>query len=96
MGVNTFLPDPEQADAEVGQTELIRSSDEEKHAQVTNVRGFQKRYADRSDEALTALSAAAQAGENTFEKLMDAVKTCSLGTITHALYQVGGQYRRNM
>jgi methylmalonyl-CoA mutase len=96
VGVNTFLADAAQANADVGQTELIRSSDEEKHAQVTNVRSFQERYADRSEAALSALSAAAQAGENTFEMLMDAVKTCSLGTITHALYQVGGQYRRNM
>jgi methylmalonyl-CoA mutase len=96
VGVNTFLADPGQADADVGLTELIRSSDEEKHAQVTNVHDFQERYADRSEAALSALSAAAQAGENTFDKLMDAVQTCSLGTITHALYQVGGQYRRNM
>jgi methylmalonyl-CoA mutase len=96
VGVNTFLPDSQQDDAEVVQTQLIRSSDEEKRAQVDNVRAFQQRYADRSQAALAALASAAESGENTFATLVEAVKTCSLGTITHALYQVGGQYRRNM
>ena len=71
-------------------------SEEEKRAQVDNVRAFQARHAERSGEALQALAASAQAGENTFGKLMEAVKSCSLGTITHSLYLVGGQYRRNM
>ena len=96
VGVNTFLPDSEQGASEVMATELIRSSEEEKRAQVDNVRAFQARHAERSGEALQALAASAQAGENTFGKLMEAVKSCSLGTITHSLYLVGGQYRRNM
>ncbi len=96
VGVNTFLADSEQGTSEVTVTELIRSSEEEKRAQVDNVRAFQARHAERSHEALDALAVAAQAGENTFGKLMEAVKSCSLGTITHSLYLVGGQYRRNM
>ena len=96
VGVNTFLAESGQGEGEVTTTELIRSSEEEKRAQVDNVRAFQALHADRAGAALEALAAAAQAGENTFGKLMEAVKSCSLGTITHSLYLVGGQYRRNM
>jgi methylmalonyl-CoA mutase len=95
VGVNTFLP-PEGSEQEGGEIELARSSGEEKQAQVRNVRAFNRRNESRAANALSDLQSIARERGNTFEALMEAVKTCSLGRISHALYEVGGEYRRNM
>ncbi len=98
VGINTFLSGLSGADAarEHQGTQLIRSTEEEKHDQVSAVRAFQARNAPQAPAALAALQQAAAAGGNVFAELMECVKVCSLGQISHALYQVGGQYRRNM
>jgi isobutyryl-CoA mutase len=95
VGVNTFLSDADNA-RELKGAALIRSSEEEKQDQVAAVRAFQARNAPRAPAALGALQQSAASGGNVFAELMEAVKVCSLGQITRALYQVGGQYRRNM
>ena len=95
IGVNTFLPKTGQED-EVHKLELIRSSDEEKHEQIRQVRSFQKTHSDDSAVALSRLQAVARDRGNIFEELMETVKSNSLGQISFALYQVGGEYRRNM
>ena len=95
IGVNTFLSGSDGV-REHTHAELIRSTEEEKQAQVAAVRAFQERNAGRSPEALGRLQAAACAGGNVFAELMETVKSCSLGQISHALYGVGGRYRRNM
>jgi methylmalonyl-CoA mutase len=76
--------------------ELIRSTDQEKDDQVAAVRAFQHRNGPRAPAALDRLRKVAMGGGNVFAELMESVKVCSLGQITRALYQVGGQYRRNM
>jgi methylmalonyl-CoA mutase len=95
VGVNTFLSGVD-ASAEHQGTQLIRSSEDEKQAQVAGVRAFQSRNAERAPAALKRLQQVAASGANVFAELMESVKVCSLGQISHALYQVGGQYRRNM
>jgi methylmalonyl-CoA mutase len=95
VGVNTFLADGDGSE-EIKGAALIRSTEEEKQAQVNGVRGFQARHAQHSGEALARLQKVAAAGGNVFAELMESVKVCSLGQISHALYDVGGQYRRNM
>jgi isobutyryl-CoA mutase len=93
IGVNTFLnPDP----AEMGEIELARASEEEKESQVARVRAFQATHQRDSEAALALLKATAASGGNTFAALMDAVRVCSLGQITSAFFEVGGQYRRNV
>jgi methylmalonyl-CoA mutase len=95
IGVNTFLAE----DAGSGATrapELIRSSEDEKGAQVASTRRFRERGGSRGEESLSRLQEVAAAGGNVFTELMETVKTCSLGQVTRALYDVGGQYRRNM
>jgi len=94
VGVNTFeSPEPE---ASARPAALMRSSDEEKRAQIAALRGFQARNAARCDGALRRLQQVARRGENVFEELMDTVKTASLGQISAALFEVGGRYRRSM
>jgi methylmalonyl-CoA mutase len=95
VGINTFLSKADASEEHKG-AELIRSTEEEKQDQVAAVRAFQARNADRTAAALKQLQAVAASGGNVFEQLMEAVKCCSLGQISRALYQVGGQYRRNM
>jgi isobutyryl-CoA mutase len=95
IGVNTFLPKKGQED-EVHQLELIRSSDSEKQDQIRHVRAFQQTHADERPAALAALQAVARDRGNVFAELMSTVKSCSLGQISAALYDVGGEYRRNM
>jgi len=95
IGVNTFLSPTDALEEHKG-AELIRSTEEEKQNQVAAVRAFQARNADRAPEALKRLQQVAALGGNVFAELMECVKVCSLGQITHALYEVGGQYRRNM
>jgi methylmalonyl-CoA mutase len=87
IGVNTFLG---------GEQERMRSSDEEKDQQVTNVTGFRDFHRAESEQQLGRLQQVARERGNTFEALMEAAKSCSLGSISHALYELGGEYRRNM
>jgi isobutyryl-CoA mutase len=94
IGVNTFLSGSQEG--QMQKVALIRSTDEEKDFQVASVRAFQSRNAERSPAALELLQKAATTGANVFAELMNAVKVCSLGQISHALYEVGGQYRRSM
>ncbi len=93
IGVNTFEnPNPE----EEREIQLTRASYEEKNAQIANLRKFQERNKEKVDEALERLKQVAREGGNIFAELMETVKVASLGQITAALYEVGGQYRRNM
>jgi methylmalonyl-CoA mutase len=94
IGVNTFR-NPKQG--EVPQKiELARSTEAEKQSQLSRLADFHSRHADAAPLALAALQEAAINDENVFAKLMDAARVCSLGQITTALFEVGGQYRRNM
>jgi methylmalonyl-CoA mutase len=94
IGVNTFR-NPKGSEAP--QTiELARSTDDEKQSQLKRLEEFHQRHADVAPAALAALQKAAIDNENVFAKLMDAARVCSLGQITTALFEVGGQYRRNM
>jgi methylmalonyl-CoA mutase len=95
VGVNTFLPEHGSGD-EIRNAELIRSTGEEKAAQVASTRGYNEAHAVTQEPALRALQATAAAGGNVFAELMETVKSASLGRISRALYSVGGQYRRNM
>ena len=76
--------------------ELARSTDDEKQSQLRRLGEFHDRHAAERPEALARLQGAALAGDNLFAVLMDAVRVCSLGEITHALFEVGGRYRRNV
>jgi len=95
VGVNTFLSQ-EDPQAHHQGAPLTRSSEQEKQDQVAAVLAFQARNAGASAAALQRLQQAAAGDANVFAELMQCVKTCSLGQISRALYQVGGQYRRNM
>ncbi len=94
IGVNTFR-NPKGTGA-VQQIELARSTDDEKQSQLTRLEQFHQQHAAAAPAALAALQQAAIDNANVFEKLMEAVRVCSLGQITTALFEVGGQYRRNM
>jgi methylmalonyl-CoA mutase len=94
VGVNTFLN--KKGSPTITPSEVIRATEEEKQFQITALEAFQKRNVDKAPALLKELQAKAIAGENIFESLMEACKYCSLGQISHALYEVGGQYRRNM
>jgi methylmalonyl-CoA mutase len=94
VGVNTFL-DPDGSPTIVP-SEVIRSTPEEKNYAIDSANAFQQRNADRAPATLAALREAALHGGNTFEALMEAGKVCTLGQISRTLYDVGGQYRRNM
>jgi methylmalonyl-CoA mutase len=95
IGVNTFLPKAGQED-EVHEQELIRSTESEKNDQIDHVRAFRKNHRDRSGAALQKLQAVARERGNVFAELMETVKSNSLGQVSGALYDVGGEYRRNM
>jgi methylmalonyl-CoA mutase len=95
IGVNTFLAERDAA-AEHAAVTLIRSTETEKQDQVNAVREFQKRNAELSGPALLQLQQRAARDGNVFGELLNAVKVCSLGQISHALYEVGGQYRRGV
>jgi len=94
IGVNTFRN--AHADAAPQKVDLIRSSEDEKQSQLRRLREFHARHAAESGPMLARLREAVIANQNVFEVLIDAVRVCSLGQITHALFEVGGQYRRNM
>ncbi|MBT8039356.1 MAG: methylmalonyl-CoA mutase family protein [Xanthomonadales bacterium] len=95
VGVNTFLP-PDGGHGEVGEIELMRSSDREKDQQVRNVEAFRQAHRATGKDELVHLQQVARQRKNTFEAIMDAARYCSLGSLSHALYDVGGEYRRNM
>jgi isobutyryl-CoA mutase len=95
IGVNTFLPDDGE-EQETGELELIRSTEEEKKTQINNLKDFQDAHSDEAQAALERLKQVALDGGNIFAELMHTVRVASLGQITNALYEVGGQYRRAM
>ena len=93
VGVNMFLnPGAKEQPA----TELARSTDEEKRSQLERLNEFHKCHRDDAPKAIAALQAAVLEGRNVFAELMLAVRSCSVGQITSALFEVGGKYRRNM
>lgn len=94
VGVNTFLS--KKGSPTILPTEVIRSTTEEKEAQINALQAFKERNKEKSAQYLKQLQEVAIANGNLFEALMETVKYCTLGEITGALYQVGGQYRRNM
>ncbi len=94
IGVNTFR-NP-HGDPVPDHIELARSTEEEKQSQLQRLADFHARHAAEAPAMLQRLQEAVIAGGNVFDVLMDAVRVCSLGQITHALFEVGGQYRRSM
>jgi methylmalonyl-CoA mutase len=94
VGVNTFLS--EAGSHESTAIDLIRASEEEKEDQLNRLHSFQTRHADAAPAAAERLKQAVIAGQNVFGALMEAVQSLSLGQVSHTLYEVGGQYRRNM
>src|ERR1700674_1933187 len=94
VGVNTFR-NP-HGDAVAESVELARSTDDEKKSQLARLADFHARHATESPAMIQRLQQAVIDNANVFEVLMDAVRCCSLGQITHALFEVGGQYRRSM
>lgn len=94
IGVNTFLSS--KGSPTVLPAEVIRATEEEKQFQIETLHNLHKANASKEDELLSVVQDAAIQNQNIFEKLMDATKYCSLGQITKALFEVGGQYRRNM
>jgi methylmalonyl-CoA mutase len=94
VGVNTFLN--KAGSPTILPAEVIRSTSDEKGQQIKNVNAFKELHKDKCAEMLQRLQHVAVANGNLFAELMETVKYCTLGQITHALYEVGGQYRRNM
>ncbi len=94
IGVNTFLN--KEGSPTIIPDEVIRATKEEKERQIANVRAQQARYKDIVPEMIKKLQDTAKANGNTFEALMEVAKYCTLGQMTNALFEVGGQYRRNM
>ncbi|MBX7153298.1 hypothetical protein K1X84_16845, partial [bacterium] len=92
--VNTFL-NP-SGGSEAKPTELIRSTKDEKEAQIHQLQAFWKIHEKDAPQKLQSLCSVALQNGNIFGELVESVKSCSLGQISSALYQVGGQYRRNM
>ncbi|MEO1086840.1 MAG: hypothetical protein AAFY88_21610, partial [Acidobacteriota bacterium] len=76
--------------------DITRASPEEKHECIRRLEDFHRRHGALAPDALAKLKAAALDGSNLFEQLLEATRVCSLGQITHALYEVGGEYRRNL
>ncbi len=94
IGVNTFLS--KDGSPTILPKEVIRATEEEKEAQIATVENLKAAYAEESKKAIKDLQRAAVKNENMFEVLMEATKYCSLGQLTAAMFEVGGQYRRNM
>ena len=95
VGVNVFTdPDPDRAAP--AKVELARATEAEKQSQLDRLADFQARHAEVAPAALRRLKEAAAGGGNVFEALMEAVRHCSLGQISEAFFEVGGQYRRNV
>jgi len=97
IGVNTFInPKTLVADYVPPKIELARASKEEKDSQLHSVQKYQQANKDLADLELAKLKEAALSGKNIFEALMNAARHCSLYQMSQALYEVGGQYRRNL
>lgn len=96
IGVNTYLNPNPPADDAIDNMEIARASKGEKDLQIENLERFKQTHANENEQAIQRLKEVAKTGGNIFEELMETVKVASLGQITHALYEVGGQYRRNM
>ena len=96
IGVNTYLNPNPPSDADIDNMEIARASKEEKETQILNLQGFWKQNESESEAAIIRLQEVAVNNGNIFAELMETVKVASLGQITKALYEVGGQYRRNM
>jgi methylmalonyl-CoA mutase len=94
IGVNTFLN--KKGSPTVLPAEIIRATTDEKEYQIEMLERLQKAKGELNEEMISALQKAAVQNENIFDVLMEAAKHCSLGQITNALFEVGGQYRRNM
>ena len=94
IGVNTFLSS--KGSPTVLPKEVIRATPEEKEYQIKMLEQLQKGNSDKAEELIKKIQTAAVQNQNIFEELMEACKYCSLGQITSALFEVGGQYRRNM
>jgi methylmalonyl-CoA mutase len=94
IGVNTFRNPKGEAIPQ--SLELARSTEDEKQSQLKRLADFQTRNANEAPAMLERLQRAVINNENVFAVLMDAVRVCSLGQISNALFEVGGQYRRNM
>ena len=94
IGVNTFLSS--KGSPTVIPAEVIRATEDEKMYQISMLDNLHATHKDVEEESLMSLQAAALNNENIFEKMMEVAKTCSLGQMTSTLFQVGGQYRRNM
>ena len=97
VGVNTFVDPATLKDGFVPpRIELARASQDEKTGQLERTRAFRARHAAEAERALVNLKATALSGGNVFAGLMDAARCCTLGQMTHALFEVGGRYRRNV
>ncbi|ODV54721.1 fused isobutyryl-CoA mutase/GTPase IcmF [Lysinibacillus fusiformis] len=96
IGVNTYLNPNPASDADIDNMEIARASTEEKETQIHNLQDFWKANEAKSEAAINRLQEVAVHNGNIFAELMETVKVASLGQITKALYEVGGQYRRNM
>jgi methylmalonyl-CoA mutase len=94
IGVNTFR-NP-KGEAVLEKLELARSTEEEKRSQLDRLNDFQSRHKQDANGMLQKLQQTVIDNGNVFAVLMDAVRVCSLGQITNALFEVGGQYRRSM
>ncbi len=95
IGVNTFRS-PESDDVPHGSLELARATETEKESQLARLADFQERHRHEAPAALERLQKAATEGGNVFEALMEAVRSCTLGQITGAFFEVGGQFRRSV
>jgi methylmalonyl-CoA mutase len=95
IGVNTFRK-KDTGDGTPDHVELARATSEEKESQLARVRSFQDDHDVDAAEAIARLKKAAITGDNVFAVLMDAARVCSLGQVTEAFFEVGGQYRRNV
>jgi isobutyryl-CoA mutase len=94
VGVNTFLSS--EGSPTVLPREVIRATEDEKKRQIAAVRALEERAGDRAAEAVRKIQRAAVENRNVFDELMEGARVCSLGTMTRALFEVGGEYRRNM
>ncbi len=96
IGVNTFLKPQNGDDEEPQELELARATEEEKKSQLDRLEDFQTRNRTEAEQALRRLQDVATGEGNVFDELMKAARVCSLGQLTTAFFEVGGQYRRNM
>jgi methylmalonyl-CoA mutase len=92
--VNTFLSS--EGSPTITPGEVIRATPEEKEYQIAMLKDLHNTFADKTDALLEGLKEKARQNDNIFESLMEVAKYCSIGQITQALFEVGGQYRRNM